>query len=66
MVMTEAVLLVGIGLMFGFAAAASFVNLAAKLLFWRPAARHDDIRVGHVDSRSGRDCRGLHSCASRN
>ena len=33
MVMTEAVLLVGIGLMFGLAAAASFVNLAAKLLF---------------------------------
>jgi len=33
MVMTEAVLLVGIGLMFGLAAAASFVNLSAKLLF---------------------------------
>src|SRR4029434_8699510 len=33
MVMTEAVLLVGIGLMLGLAAAASFGNLAAKLLF---------------------------------
>jgi predicted permease len=33
MVMTEAVVLVGIGLMLGLAAAASFGNLAAKLLF---------------------------------
>ena len=33
MVMTEAVLLVGIGLMLGLAAAVSFGNLAAKLLF---------------------------------
>jgi ABC-type antimicrobial peptide transport system permease subunit len=33
MLMTEAVLLVGIGLMLGLAAAVSFGNLAAKLLF---------------------------------
>ena len=33
MVMTEAVLLVGIGLMLGLAVAVSFANLAAKLLF---------------------------------
>jgi ABC-type antimicrobial peptide transport system permease subunit len=33
MVMTEAVPLVGIGLMLGLAAAVSFANLAARLLF---------------------------------
>jgi predicted permease len=36
MVMTEAVLLVGIGLMLGLAAAVAFGNLAAKLLFGVP------------------------------
>ena len=32
---------------------------------WRSAATHDDIRVGYLDSRSVRDCCGLHSGATR-
>jgi hypothetical protein len=42
------------------------ISLPPTAVRHRPAGRHDDIRVGHVDSRSGRDCCGLHSRASRN
>ena len=46
MVMTEALVLVGIGLMVGLAAAVSFSHLAAKLLFGVQPRRHGDIRGG--------------------
>ena len=65
MVMTEAVLLVGIGLMLGLAAAVSFGNLAAKLLFGVQPRDTMTFASATLILDSGGDCRGLHSRASR-